>query len=100
MGTYVDIDKIFERDGMYCYKVSPSSSKCDPFFIAISPGAKEVYFYKDDKCLYSLGCVDFDNDQDPIEINDVPSGIAAKAAARVYMAAKKGEFPNSLGIYS
>ena len=99
MGIYVDIDKISEKDGVHCYKVFSADYDCNYFFITIRAGSRKVYFYKDQQCLTLLGNVDFDKDE-LMRVDGLPSGLVAKAALRAYMAAKRGEFPNSLGIYS
>lgn len=100
MGTYICIEKVHEKNNVYCYKVSPPSYKCDPFFITIAFGSTKVNFYKDQDCRNLLGYVDFAHKENLVPINGRAMSIVVKVAVRVYRALQKGEFPRFLSIES
>lgn len=100
MGIYIRIEKTSEKDGIHYYKVSPSSSLCDPFFITIVADLERIYFYKDQNCSNLLGNLDFISKQGFIEIEGLPSVVVRKVAAKIYAALKNKEFPHFLSIES
>jgi len=96
MAFYIEIEKLFEREGVHYYHALTKDAGGAEFYISIDPLKKYITFYLAADCNTPLKIVDFSDLGSSIEVPGIEFAIVRRVLSCAHRAMKQNEFPQDL----